>query len=323
MTTTEHSTKLKSQGHDDHSGFTVIELMVSIAIVGLLIALLTPAVQSARQASSRLTCQSRLRQLGMAASSYEEVFQVLPVANRPYRSMLPYIEQSALYQQFATTGTATNLNVETYVCPSDPQSDPSQGQISYFINDGSGWAARRPPDPNNTRFDGARPSLLSYSKLRDFTDGTSQTTLFAERKINPANEVTTTDSASIEPERFLWYLNTSFTLPAQLDLFRQECSENRAGVIPHIAGSFQFMLQQELGYNHGLTPNRPGCHNGDAETFNTIDIEFSLRPATSYHPGGVNVAFVDGHVQLVADGVDSVVWRAISTRQGAETVGDF
>lgn len=294
--------------------------MVSIAIIGILVALVLPAVQSARMAAAKLSCESRLRQIVIAADSYQETYKVYPVVNRYYRAMLPFLEQSAAYERLLLE-LPTPLNVTTYVCPSDPRSDPAQGHVSYLLNDGSGWVARQPPNYNQLLCDGIGTRQGHYSRLADFTDGMSQTAFFSERKINVVDEQVTEDNARSESNRFLWYLGTSFVLPNQLDLFRQECQTSRVNVTPHLSANYQFLLQQDTGYNHALTPNQPGCHNGTSSS--DIEILYSLRPATSYHVGGVNVAFLDGHVRFVSDNIDGIVWRAISTSRGMEGVGDF
>ena len=308
----------------DRSGFTVVETLVSIAIIGLLLAILLPAVQSSRLAAARMTCQSRLRQVVLAAHLYEEAFKVFPQADRPYVALLPFLEQTALHQKLVVYEPATP-NVETYLCPSDPRGDVSQGHVSYFINDGSGWAARLPPDYNIVQLDGARPSFFSRSRISDFIDGTSQTAFYSERKIEPISTANraTEQMAQAEPNRHMWYVDRHYPMPNELEQFRQACRMRRTNATPHISMQSQFMFQQGVGYNHALTPNSPGCHNNTSVDFDTADAYYSLRPATSYHPGLVSVAFVDGHVRFISDNVDSAVWTAISTRKGADNVGDF
>lgn len=310
----------------NRSGFTVVETLVSIAIIGLLVSVILPAVQSSRQAAARMTCQNRLRQVVLAAHMYEEAFKVFPVTGDPYVAMLPFLEQSALHQKVVMNEPVT-LNVETYLCPSDPHGDLSKGQVSYFINDGSGWAARLPPEYDDVLLDGVRPGFFSRSssRLSHFTDGTSQTAFYSERKIitfitpNP----TTEPIAQAEPNRYMWYVDQHYAIPNELDQFREACRNRRMNATPQIGVQYQFLFRPGLGYNHAMTPNSPGCHNNTSADFDQSDIYYSLRPATSYHSSLVNVAFVDGHVRFVSDNIDSLVWTAISTRSGAENVGDF
>ncbi len=129
---------------DGRRGFTLVELLVVIAIIGVLVALLLPAVQSAREAARRTACENTLKQLGLAALNHESAKHILPSSMRPtgsttapriaaFTSLLPYLEESRLYDKYdftlnwsANTGVnGANLNVTSVVlpqliCPSDP-----------------------------------------------------------------------------------------------------------------------------------------------------------------------------------------------------------
>jgi prepilin-type N-terminal cleavage/methylation domain-containing protein len=128
-------------------GFTLVELLVVIAIIGVLVALLLPAVQSAREAARRMHCQNNLRQLGIAAHNYHDVVGVFPSAGTTSNEfswmvhILPYIEQKNLYDQFNfNKGTYTSggalqtgknglaLNrINAYLCPASPIKTLPQG----------------------------------------------------------------------------------------------------------------------------------------------------------------------------------------------------
>ena len=124
-------------------GFTLVELLVVIAIIGVLIALLLPAVQQAREAARRMQCSNNLKQIGLALHNYHETFESLPMGNSSYQdwgiswmpALLPYVEQGALYDKFdfdtlgANYGYSNQCNnlgndaktlIDVFMCPSSP-----------------------------------------------------------------------------------------------------------------------------------------------------------------------------------------------------------
>jgi prepilin-type N-terminal cleavage/methylation domain-containing protein/prepilin-type processing-associated H-X9-DG protein len=152
-----------SQSYDcgsDKNAFTLVELLVVIAIIGMLIALLLPAVQAAREAARRMQCTNHIKQVTLACHNYHDTYNTLPAATfdefRPWAvSLWPFIEQTALYSQYddkgrfagpANTPTGTGnasvnnrllcLNViPTYRCPSDaPTPDPNNYCLGAFHN---------------------------------------------------------------------------------------------------------------------------------------------------------------------------------------------
>jgi prepilin-type N-terminal cleavage/methylation domain-containing protein len=160
-------------------GFTLIELLVVIAIIAILIGLLLPAIQKARQSAARTQCSDQMHQLGIASHTYNDNFQQLPitvgtvnsVSGTAFFFLLPFVEQSNLY----TTAAGNSVNVQgnivpLFVCPMDPSNVPGNPQnigrsgasCSYSIND---WVTASP----------------SRSLANGFPNGTTNTVLFAER----------------------------------------------------------------------------------------------------------------------------------------------
>ncbi len=127
-----------------HNAFTLVELLVVIAIIGVLVALLLPAIQAAREAARRTQCVNNLKQIGLVIQNYHDAKKVVPVSARPVglttapriaaiTHMLPYFEQAQLRQQFnlalnwghLDNRTVVNTAIPTLICPSDPE-DPSR-----------------------------------------------------------------------------------------------------------------------------------------------------------------------------------------------------
>src|SRR5690606_21154673 len=175
-------------------GFTLVELLVAIAIIGILIALLLPAVQSARAAARRMQCQNHLKQLTLALHNYHDVHLVLPSGSYAFgpafktlsgwgwgAMILPHIEQQALYQTIdfhigtgvGATQEVIRQRVACWSCPSATARD----EISVSLP-GVGWI----PVAGGS-YCGVEPVLaeMSFTRMRDITDGTSQTLFLGER----------------------------------------------------------------------------------------------------------------------------------------------
>jgi prepilin-type N-terminal cleavage/methylation domain-containing protein len=130
---------MRIHAHKTRTGFTLVELLVVIAIIGVLVGLLLPAVQQAREASRRSSCQNNLKQIGLAIHNFHDSKKRLPAGGRPpesstvrislFAQLLPFVEQNALWDQYdpaVSWGHANNLpvvrqRVLTYECPSAPR----------------------------------------------------------------------------------------------------------------------------------------------------------------------------------------------------------
>jgi prepilin-type N-terminal cleavage/methylation domain-containing protein len=185
--------KTTSRGRLRAAGFTLVELLVVIAIIGVLVALLLPAVQAAREAARRASCSNNLRQLGIALHNYHDTLGSLPVARNPWplvhsalARLLPYTEQENLQRlvdftvplSHANNQAATQVPVKLFVCPSDVGSGRVPGSIhagtNYVVSNGSGTVA--------FGLIASGDGLFTQSALgfRDAIDGLSNTAAISE-----------------------------------------------------------------------------------------------------------------------------------------------
>ncbi len=304
--------------------FTMIELLVTLAIIAVLIALLLPAVQYAREAARRMHCQSNLKQIGLALHNYEATYAMFPNGVVWKRSLLPYIDQAPLVALLETSGIVgdhpvMHRRIPLYLCPSDPAPDqfprpfsPYPGPIAaanYVGCYGSGaiccglngffnhwpWGA-----PQNQDYYPSHPV-----RMADVVDGASNTAAVSENLHG---------DETYSRLRTVWNTPRAFSPPNELDAFADLCesiplnpaSSGWRGINhrnlpwddPNYGGGL---------YNHVLPPNRPSCLNG---THNLS----GAYAAGSFHGGGANLLYVDGHVQFESASVDRQVWREIGSR---------
>jgi prepilin-type N-terminal cleavage/methylation domain-containing protein/prepilin-type processing-associated H-X9-DG protein len=338
-------------------GFTLVELLVVIAIMGILVALLLPAVQAAREAARRMACQNNLKQLGLAVHNFESARKVLPTGSesRPYPGdpahphnfyrwsalahLTPYLEQSNAYNSIdlnvplyppgyqitPQNAVPASLMVPLFLCPSDRREAVSQfqdsagvtykwGPTNYAGNAGSGTSGG-----SGYQVDGVF-YINSQTRFADITDGTTNTAMFSESLLGTGPE----NSGSASGITFRG--DYRFAGPAPLTdsacaVAPQYNVTNRRG-FSWVNGEYRCTM-----YNHYYPPNYQGFDCLGYSLSTNLADRFSgvgWRAARSNHSGGsVNLSLCDGSVRAVSATVDQAVWRAVSTRQGGDTVGDW
>src|SRR5262245_10636363 len=308
-------------------GFTLIELLVVIAIIGVLIALLLPAVQEARDAARRIQCVNNFKQLALAMHTYHDSHNTFPpgrVRSRVeglglvfscFAQILPQIEQKPCYDAInfslnADRGiggpendTARRMRISQFLCPTDTSSlfdTPEQSPTNYQMSVGTRHSVI---DSNGILFENSR---IAFAAI---TDRTSQTALLSEL----ARSSTLTTNYIIE------------TTGQMIVSYEATCRPNGPAVPRARGNRWIYGAPNHTMYSHHRPPNHgdPDCRGGNpfGDATNTAWDLLSLDTAArSLHPGGVGLALADGSVRSVKSTIDPNVWRALGTRNGCEVI---
>ncbi|HLA84889.1 MAG TPA: DUF1559 domain-containing protein [Thermoguttaceae bacterium] len=293
------------------SGFTLVELLVVIAIIGVLIALLLPAVQAAREAARRLQCTTKLKQVTLAMQGYHDANGCYPpdsCDNAKYHGiwvrLAPYMEQRAFYERyrFDLVGNntyhiklTTEIGFDVLYCPSCSAKYDSTGTITmtypdrakchishYFgnagpigINPATGIEYGHALDEGvgGAGTEGVFTNLTGVS-IRDITDGTSKTIAFGE----------------IAFDNYQGYRVFSFGTQYTTVGLALRSTKNHAWPINVLL--------------HSNNPLYVGFHNNG--------------PYGSYHPGGCNMSFCDGSVTFFPETIDMAIYLSLASRAGGE-----
>ncbi|MEI6540201.1 MAG: DUF1559 domain-containing protein [Planctomycetota bacterium] len=311
------------------AGYTIIEVMVVIAIATVLLSILVPAVQVARESSRRASCQNNLRQFGVALALLAErngEFPVCSIKGRPFLDFLPIFEQAELEARIRANIFGMNPNVPVFCCSSDPviweKNSNGYGDSSYLLNRGTEFPS--------TDADGVRDALgptngfIVSAKVNtrpsDISDGLSNTVAMSERLAIPAKESGRPDKLNrIDALRHLWWTEKRFVGDGEEPLAADQARNHRTTVIPMAIGG---LTSSYLAghYDHILPPNVPGTHNGPEDNDYARSSRYSLISASSLHSGGVQSLFADGSVQFINESIDLRVWQAMGTRNGGEVI---
>jgi len=306
------------------TGFTLVELLVVIAIIGVLVALLLPAVQAAREAARRMTCANHMKQWGLALHSYENMNQVFPSGvitgsnilgqpgfpnlptgesgpNGEYSrltfviALWPFIEQTAIYERydfdycFYATRNRPLLTelADIYFCPSDRV---GFWKGDYFVRSRGNYVASW--------------GYCDYYQQRTFSSDPPRVGAFGINRYTRVADVTDGLSSTM----FLGEV-------AQADF--DDDYDFRGDFMNNDLGAAQFMTLYTP--NSGI--DSTACYG------QTRDIPGPCRPAAlvfvssrSHHPGGVHTLYGDASVHFTENAIDFEIWRALSSMDSGETI---
>lgn len=331
-------------------GFTLVELLVVIAIIGVLVALLLPAVQAAREAARRTQCSNNLRQFSLGCLTHESAMKRLPAGFTTMPSgdthhtwaayVLPYLEQGALFSnidfKIASWQAWSNLGqgdkqypqipwlwtqLDIHLCPSDQPRNIHTGvprafaHANYLAN--VGWPAAFPQIETTPEYEARQAKLIKDNATDAAQSGDLR---------GPFDKVFSPQNKGLP----LKVITDGTSNTVMLGEVRQYPGNDGRGLLYLASGL----------YNHFYTPNT--ASQDEMEFCNEKDEAGQVNPSApcldkrgrthprwtaqtsrSNHAGGVNVSFVDGRSTFISDGVDVSVWRRISTRAGGEVASEL
>jgi prepilin-type N-terminal cleavage/methylation domain-containing protein/prepilin-type processing-associated H-X9-DG protein len=336
-------------------GFTLIELLVVIAIIGILIALLLPAVQASREAARRMACGNNVKQLGVAIQLHHSSLGFLPqfaVVKRlpdgtlwtsymgPHARILPYIERYSMIKAMdinAAYGDVVNKSIvgqviDLFFCPSEIRrkavahaSFGNIGGVDYGFCAGD-WFVWNGVDNDGPQTRSAFGINLCR-KAKEISDGMSHTLFMSEVK---NYQVTIRDCGPFSQ------INDPNNVPPPDAEPLAICPEyNGAGCSMFRNAHTQWaeMSVHHNGFTTAWPPNKktpggPGLTERDVDIISRRERlggpTFAAITSRSYHPGGVQSLFGDGSVKFMTDTIDGFVWRALGTVAGKEPIpGDI
>ena len=326
-------------------GMTLVELLAVIAILGLLVALLMPAVQNARESSRRLHCQGNLKQFGAAIQAHHDSQNCFPmrcatpgVGTPNFSSfvfLLPWLDQTGLYDQIlsGTSKDASDLTfapwttrINTFICTSDRAAGASfagkLGPSSYAANRGD-WTFW----PGVTVTTGTTSTTLWPSERKrnrgllgeglgtqaaDVTDGLSNTVAYTERRIYTGEEkFAVPDAVWNQANNYSNQCGDTLWLLSTVSNGRFQGAGTIGWGVPAKRSSWSSGCAFYHQVNLVLPPNGPSCDQVGTPAWSR-----GLYTASSFHPQGVNVVMADGAIRFVDESIQAGP-SSVAAAQGA------
>ena len=333
------------------AGFTVIELLVSLAIIGILMALLLPAVSGARESARRTQCLTNMRNLGIAMTAFDTAHKRLPASGNwshdvnlnsfPHSTwavnILPYVDQSAIYNSWdfekpmdhPVNDPLARSQIPVYQCPSDI-SLLGRGDLSYTVNGGVGYTTKHSSGTRDVPVDTENRSLdLNGDGI--FPHDTTQT------------------GASPSDRELFKRMGMFFMETWNTDITKRhhELADVSDGLTQTILLAENVRVGADPNYSKGGFANTDplrcafylvdpcqdqscgpgqvdyGPSNSGAARINSglTKPEGESPVPNSFHPGGAIVALADGSVRMISESIDGPVYAALLSPQGAQLHG--
>jgi len=339
------------------AAFTLVELLVVIAIIGVLVALLLPAVQSARESSRRTRCQNNLKQWALAALNHESAFAKFPYGNKAdvldsYTWMhlsLPYIEQQPLFEMFQNLSSpvqqigpdwpgahafgsnapypqARTAVLQPQQCPSDRKHVMNESTNTYYARSrGNYRACAGSGDLYGNLPAGALTGYISglgvfgVRQGQIFGGGGAPVLYCTMAQITDGSSNTIAFSESLKDCIDIWSTINDVSLGNMGGTFYSHFNTPNSTVADRPWGPCP-VPQGDKGYKGPCTSL--GGPNRPTGNHNNNQ-RTAHAAARSFHPSGVNVAFADGASRFVSNNISAATWRALGTKDLADALGDF
>jgi len=295
------------------SGFTVLELLISMGVFTVLIAVLAPAVQLIHESSRSTQCRNNFRQVNLALQQYVTTFGQFPrtgaIPGSSFVVLLPYLEKQALYD--AIIGEATQkLDRSAYSspvvfkCPNDVVACSYAQGCSFGENTGTCISETRPHNEDGRKYDGV--FLTHFENISvtpaSISDGLSHTAAYGEILAFPRPG----HARMIYTRR----VDMKGCFSVQDQATRCRMSDHPMTTTPMARGTtWRFASMEMNSYIHALPPNTKECR-------------FVPNSASTHHSSAYS-ALCDGSVRLISSSIDEAVWQALGSRNGHEAVSDF
>jgi prepilin-type processing-associated H-X9-DG protein len=323
----------------------LVELLVVIAIIGVLIALLLPAVQAAREAARRSQCTNNMKQLSLALHAHHDSHNGFPANGADtkgtpswgsaFLSLLPFLEMNARHERFvagdspisglfvATTDEGCRGPISAFSCPSDDSqhvsysNDKKAAATNYVVSYGD---TTRGTHVLGTSKRGIFGGQKIYQSFASTTDGTSNTIAFSETLVaQSADDSRLGAGIAVLPNSGVPYIAKPGSVAAFRGANKQILSNDTAKGVCGRGNSFAMGAGIYTGFSTILPPNSPsGTDRGDPPNIHDCA---GLMSAASNHTGGVNVGLCDGSVTFVSDTINALTGGLVLTDVDDPTSG--
>jgi prepilin-type N-terminal cleavage/methylation domain-containing protein len=326
-------------------GFTIVELLVTIAVIGCLMAMLMPAVQGAREAARRVQCADNLRQLGLAAANFHSAQCSFPPGHQVDSTtgatwghlayLLPFLDKNVVFQKLDFTKPSTDpanallptVALPVLRCPSDidrldsstdPQALLGWAKNNYRGNAGNDTGAL---DSNGNEKNNGVFLTNRRTNLDQITDGLGATTLFSEGLLGDGDN----NVISNPGDWFAIAPATNGRSDVYAALLAVTPAVGPSNQLSCAGTTFVFGNYTDSRYNHIMPPNGPsGVVANGGDLFTAVNSAAQATTASSRHPAGVNVVLASGCVRFIKNDIDIQTWWALGSIAGGETpCGDF